>query len=270
MTAMPRFVVPVFVAVTAVAATHAATAAAAAEQTSDQLQQRGRERVARPSVPLRTLEVTVVGDEATLTGRVSTFWDKHRAIERALGVNGISSVASEMVIPAEEDEQRLAEEVGRAVRGYPHYRIWDLIDGRVNNGVVTLFGRVTPERNKEGELFERIAKIHGVQDVQVNFDVLPTSRSDTRLRRAIARRGLLQRALRAFRVDAEPPVPHHRRQQRPSRWSATSRGGSSCSSCSGSWRRLKACCGSRTTCRRRRPRHRHAGGPARARPPRAR
>ena len=147
----------------------------------------------------------MVGDEATLTGRVSTFWDKHRAIERALGVNGISSVASEMVIPAEEDEQRLAEEVGRAVRGYPHYRIWDLIDGRVNNGVVTLFGRVTPERNKEGELFERIAKIHGVQDVQVNFDVLPTSRSDTRLRRAIARRVFSSEHFERFASMPNPP-----------------------------------------------------------------
>ena len=204
MTAMPRFVVPVFVAVTAVAATHAATAAAAAEQTSDQLQQRV-ENALRDERALRTLEVTVVGDEATLTGRVSTFWDKHRAIERALGVNGISSVASEMVIPAEEDEQRLAEEVGRAVRGYPHYRIWDLIDGRVNNGVVTLFGRVTPERNKEGELFERIAKIRGVQDVQVNFDVLPTSRSDTRLRRAIARRVFSSEHFERFASMPNPP-----------------------------------------------------------------
>ena len=205
MTAMPRFVVPVFVAVTAVAATHAATAAAAAaEQTSDQLQQRV-ENALRDERALRTVEVAVVGDEATLTGRVSTFWDKHRAIERALGVNGISSVASEMVIPAEEDEQRLAEEVGRAVRGYPHYRIWDLIDGRVNNGVVTLFGRVTPERNKEGELFERIAKIHGVQDVQVNFDVLPTSRSDTRLRRAIARRVFSSEHFERFASMPNPP-----------------------------------------------------------------
>ena len=202
MTAMPRFVVPVFVAVTAVAATHAA--AAAAEQTSDQLQQRV-ENALRDERALRTVEVAVVGDEATLTGRVSTFWDKHRAIERALGVNGISSVASEMVIPAEEDEQRLAEEVGRAVRGYPHYRIWDLIDGRVNNGVVTLFGRVTPERNKEGELFERIAKIRGVQDVQVNFDVLPTSRSDTRLRRAIARRVFSSEHFERFASMPNPP-----------------------------------------------------------------
>ncbi len=205
MTAMPRFVVPVFVAVTAVAATHAATAAAAAaEQTSDQLQQRV-ENALRDERALRTVEVAVVGDEATLTGRVSTFWDKHRAIERALGVNGISSVASEMVIPAEEDEQRLAEEVGRAVRGYPHYRIWDLIDGRVNNGVVTLFGRVTPERNKEGELFERIAKIHGVQDVQVNFDVLPTSRSDNQLRRAIARRVFSSEHFERFASMPNPP-----------------------------------------------------------------
>ena len=204
MTAISRFVVSASVAAAAVAASGAAAATAAAQQTPDQLQQRV-ENTLRDEGESRNLEVTVVGDEATLTGRVSTFWDKHRAIERALAVNGISFVVSEIVVPAEEDAQRLADEVGRAVQRYPHFRIWDVIDGRLNNGVVTLSGRVTPERDKEGELFERIAKIHGVQDVHVNFDVLPTSRSDDRLRRAIAQRVFSSEHFQRFGTMPNPP-----------------------------------------------------------------
>ncbi len=207
MTAMLRpvvrpFVVAAVLALAAAAWTVGATAAEA--QTPDQLQQRV-ENALRGERSLRDLEVTVVGDEATLAGRVSTFWDKHRAIERALGVDGISFVASEIIVPVEEDQQRLADEIGRQVQRYPHYTIWDVINGRVNDGVVTLFGTVTPERNKEGELFERIAKIRGVQDVQVNFDVLPPSRSDDRLRYAIARRVFASEHFERFGTMSNPP-----------------------------------------------------------------
>ena len=201
MSSISHRLVRVFLAVTAVAVV--ATAAPAA-QTPDQLQQRV-ERELHDERSMRRLEVPVAGDEATLSGPVNTFWDKHRAIQRALGVNGISTVASEIIVPAEEDEERLAEEVGRAVQRYPHYQIWDLIDGRVNEGAVTLFGKVTPERDKARELFERIAKIRGVQDVQVNFDVLPATRSDDRLRYSIARQVFANVHFQRFGTMSNPP-----------------------------------------------------------------
>ena len=43
---------------------------------------------------LRRIEVSVEGAEATLTGRVETFWDKDRAIKRALDVDGVETVVS--------------------------------------------------------------------------------------------------------------------------------------------------------------------------------
>ncbi|MXZ71910.1 MAG: BON domain-containing protein [Acidobacteria bacterium] len=207
MITMPRSVVRTCVALTFVAATAVAfpTGAAFAEaQTPDQLQKRVEDAI-HDERAWRNLEVTVAGDEATLTGRLNHFWDKHRAIQRALSVNGISFVASEIVIPVEEDQQKLAEEVGRQVQRYPHYTMWDVIDGRLDNGAVTLFGSVTPERDKSGELFERIAKIRGVQDVQVNFDVLPPSTSDDRLRYAIARQVFRSPHFERFGTMTNPP-----------------------------------------------------------------
>lgn len=207
MSAMPRPVVRACVATAIVVAMGAAWgvgATRAEAQTPDQLQQRV-ENALRGERALRRLEVTVTGDEATLAGRVDTFWDKHRAIQRALDVNGINFVASEIVVPVEEDQQRLAEEVGRQVQRYPYYTIWDVIDGRVNDGVVMLFGRVTPGRDKEGDLFERVAKIRGVQDVQVNFDVLPPSQSDDRLRSTIARQVFSSPHFERFGTMSNPP-----------------------------------------------------------------
>ena len=47
---------------------------------------------------------------------------------------------------------------------------------------------MTPERDKASEIFERVAKIRGVQDVQSSIKTLPPSQSDQRLRSNIARR----------------------------------------------------------------------------------
>ena len=136
---------------------------------------------------LRRVEVSVEGNEATLSGQVPHFWAKDQAIKRALEVEGIETVASELELPEPENDDDLAEEVAKAVQGYVHYTMWDNITGSVNEGNVFLGGWVTPDRNKAGELFERVAKITGVQDVQNEIKALPPSQGDRRLRNAFLR-----------------------------------------------------------------------------------
>ena len=136
---------------------------------------------------LRRIEVSVEGAEATLTGRVETFWDKDRAIKRALEVDGVETVVAELELPEPESDNDIAEEVGKVVQRYPHYTIWDFISGRITNGKVALGGWVTPDRDKAGDLFERVAKISGVQEVQNDIQTLSPSQSDDRLRRSIIR-----------------------------------------------------------------------------------
>lgn len=176
----------------------------AAAQSPEQLQQ-AVERELREDRALRRLEVSVSGDEVTLTGRVRHFWDKNEALRRTFDVRGVGTVASEIEVPVQEDQEELVEEVSRAIQRYPHYRIWDYLDGRIDNGVVTIVGRVTPERNKAGELFERIAKVRGVQDVRMNVTPLSPSRSDDRLRSAIGNRLFSSEHFQRFASMTNPP-----------------------------------------------------------------
>ncbi len=137
---------------------------------------------------LRRIDYRVDGAEVTLSGAVPTLWVKTRAIDRVLEIEGVDTVASELVIPGGEDDEALAGAVGAAIQGYRHYTIWDYVGGSVVDGVVTLSGSVTPDRDKPGDLFDRIARIPGVQDVVLDVFVQSASRRDRDLRRLIAQR----------------------------------------------------------------------------------
>lgn len=175
------------VIVLALSAAAGAVAAAAAEQSSSAvLAEVGA--ALRGERDLRGIDYRVDGTEVTLTGEVPTLWVKTRAIDRVLEIDGVDSVASELTIPAGEDDDALARAVGSAIRQYRYNTIWDYVGGRVDDGVVTLNGSVTPDRDKPAELFERVARIPGVQDVVLDIFRQSSSRRDRDLRLIIAER----------------------------------------------------------------------------------
>lgn len=133
------------------------------------------------------VNVSVVGSEVTLTGRVPHLLAKNEAIRRTLEIGSIETVASELQLPEEEEDSDLAQEVGKAISRYPHFTIWDYVSGRINQGVVTLHGSVTPMRDKKRELYETVAKIRGVQDYIDEIEVQSSSSGDERLRQNIGR-----------------------------------------------------------------------------------
>ena len=137
---------------------------------------------------LRGVDYRVDGTEVTLSGEVPTLWVKTLAIDRVLAIDGVDAVASELTIPAGEDDDAIARAVGSAIRQYRYNTIWDYVGGRVDDGVVTLNGSVTPERDKPAELFERVARIPGVQDVVLDIFRQSSSRRDRDLRQIIAER----------------------------------------------------------------------------------
>ena len=158
-----------------------------ARQTSSQIEREVRDSL-RGEGDLRQIEVSVQGNTVTLAGRVQTFWAKDQAIKRTLRVEGVETVVSELEIPVAEDDNSLAQDVTRAIQRYPYYTIWDHIEGSINEGVVSLSGRVTPDRDKAGDIFERVAKVNGVQDLQSEIRTLSPSRGDRELRQAIGYR----------------------------------------------------------------------------------
>lgn len=154
---------------------------------------------------LRDVEVLVEGDVVTLEGRLGTFWAKDQAIKRVLAVEGVASVVSELEIPRAEDDTAVAQGVVRAIQGYTYYTVWDQIDGNVNDGVVSLSGLVTPDRDKIDEIFERVAKVRGVQDVRNGILRLPESQRDQELRQAIAYRVFRSEHFERFASMSNPP-----------------------------------------------------------------
>ncbi len=203
---MRSSITPAIVVACVVSFTLLADRPAEAGQTSPGLEREVRESV-HDVRDLRHLEVSVDGSEATLTGIVESFWDKHRAIQRALDVDGIETVVSELELPERESDNDIAEELSRQVQRYPHYTIWDFITGNVNEGNVVLGGFVTPDRDKSGDLFERVAKIDGVQDVRNEIQILSPSQGDNRLRRSIIRQ--LARSTHFERLVMMPNPPFH-------------------------------------------------------------
>ncbi len=163
------------------------------------------EQTLRDDRALRRLDVSIAGNEITLTGSVESFWKKSEALRRTFDVTGVETVVSEIDVPVEEDQQRLIENIAEAIQRYDYYRLWDYLDAHLNNGVVTVTGKVTPERDKAKELFERIAKVRGVQDVAVNVEVLPSNSGDPRLRDAIALRVFANDNFEQFAGMTNPP-----------------------------------------------------------------
>ena len=163
------------------------------------------EKMLRDDLDLEEVAVALAGSEVTLTGPVATFWDKNEAINRTLALDGVETVASELTIPGAEDDAGIAEEVVEAIRTYRFITIWDYVGGGVIDGVVTLNGTVTPDRDKSGDLFERVAKIPGVQDVQMRIVQQSASRRDNDLRRGIAARALRHPALSHYTLVADVP-----------------------------------------------------------------
>ena len=161
----------------------------------------------RDGLDLEGVTVTVDGTEATLAGSVPTLWDKTEAISRTLAFPQVETVASELTVPEIEDDNEIAREVGRAIINYRYITIWDYVGGGVEDGVVTLAGAVTPDRDKPAELFERVARIPGVQDIRMGIAQQSASARDDRLRMEIAARALRHPTLSHYTLtgDIIPP-----------------------------------------------------------------
>ena len=175
----------------------------AAAQPSERLEREVRDELRRDR-GLRRLDVTTNGSEITLAGRLDTFWLKSEAIRRALDVDGVEAVVTEITLP-EGSDRGVVDDVSRAVMRYPHYTIFDHIDGRIQDGVVTLIGRVTSERDKRDEVFERVAKVRGVQDVQNEIIQMSPSTADNRLRNALAQQIFNSIHFQRFASYKNPP-----------------------------------------------------------------
>ena len=160
---------------------------AAANDTDDALRQAVERRLADEAAVADRVEVTVSNGEVTLAGTLATLWDKEWAIERARETDGVVDVMSDLLIGMPETDKELGNAVGQAIVRYPYYSVFDYLDVTVEDGVVTLRGDVTARPDKPADLYERIAKVRGVQAIVDEIEVLSPGIHDEQLRHRIAR-----------------------------------------------------------------------------------
>jgi hyperosmotically inducible protein len=152
----------------------------------------------------RQVKVDVKDGGVTLSGTVPSLWAKEEAVRRALSAGRVPNVSSDLVIAKAENDAALAQQVGDRIRTYARYSVYDNLEGRVNNGVVTLTGAVSaPE--KMPEILERVAKVKGVQGINNKAEVLPASQEDDRLRTAIVNAIYRDPAFENY-SRADPPI----------------------------------------------------------------
>jgi osmotically-inducible protein OsmY len=132
-------------------------------------------------------------------------WIKQKAIERTRKTEAVTTVVSELSVMKAESDDVLANDVAQRVRRYAFYTIYDDINGRVHDGVVTLTGKVTAP-HKASDIGDIVAKLDGVREVDNQIDTLPVSSFDDQLRFAIARRIYRDSLFSHYAMQVNPPI----------------------------------------------------------------
>lgn len=110
--------------------------------------------------------------------------------------------------PAQAQDRRdlsVALDVGRAVREYSRFTIFDDVTGRVEQGVVMLDGKVTMPYKKD-EIERRVARIDGVRELKSTIRVLPVSPFDEELRSRVARAIYGSPSFWRYAAMSNPPI----------------------------------------------------------------
>lgn len=96
-------------------------------------------------------------------------------------------------------------DVSKTVNRYAFFTIFDDLSAQVENGVVTLSGKVTMPYKKD-DIEKRVAKVVGVTQVVNHIAVLPVSGWDDDLRYRIARSIYSHSNFWNYAIMANPPI----------------------------------------------------------------
>jgi hyperosmotically inducible protein len=106
---------------------------------------------------------------------------------------------------ADRSNYDIYKDVSRQVTGYVFFTIFDNVRADVDDGVVTLTGKVTLPF-KAVDIERRVTKVAGVTGVRNQLETLPVSQMDNRLRLGIARALYANPALQMYGWGANPSI----------------------------------------------------------------
>ena len=104
-----------------------------------------------------------------------------------------------------QSDAALAHRIAERVRRYVNYTIFDDVNLSVNNGLVTLSGRVT-QPYKAKDLVRIVSRVNGVLEVNNELGVLPVSIHDDRLRSSLARQIYRDPVFSRYAIHVNPPI----------------------------------------------------------------
>lgn len=107
-------------------------------------------------------------------------------IARFIAAGAVVLSMSAPALAADSGNLQLFRSVSRQVLQYPHFTVFDNVQAHVDQGVVTLTGKVTMPY-KRSDIEKRVARLAGVAQVNNRIEVLPVSQFDDELRLRIAR-----------------------------------------------------------------------------------
>ena len=128
-----------------------------------------------------------------------------KARTTAVGILVALLALSSSALAQDRRDQRIANDIVRQVNSYSRFTIFDDVNISVENGLVTLTGKVTMPY-KKNDIAKRVADVHGVREVMNQIDVLPVSSFDEELRLRIARAIYGNPSFWNYAAMANPPI----------------------------------------------------------------
>ena len=102
-------------------------------------------------------------------------------------------------------DSAVAATVVHSINTYPRFTIFDDVNIGVDNGLVTLTGKVTMPFKRD-EITARVERLDGVREVRNDIEVLPVSIYDDELRRKVARAIYGNSAFWQYAAMVNPPI----------------------------------------------------------------
>ena len=112
---------------------------------------------------------------------------------------------SSSALAQDRRDQRIANDIARQVNSYSRFTIFDDVNISVENGLVTLTGKVTMPY-KKNDIARRVTDVNGVREVMNQIEVLPVSPFDEELRLRIARAIYGNPSFWTYAAMANPPI----------------------------------------------------------------
>jgi hyperosmotically inducible periplasmic protein len=123
----------------------------------------------------------------------------------AISVLGLSALAQNSVQPSPRTVERIQKEVRHELVMLPYLDVFDNLAYKVDGYNVTLMGQVTrPTLKSDAE--NVVKRIEGVEKVDNQIEVLPTSPMDDRLRRRLYRSIYGYPALQRYDMPVIKPI----------------------------------------------------------------